>query len=85
MVKVKIYFFASIREKFGKKVLDFQVQKGSTVSQLISFGLTVPSLTVGLSPCKSNPIFPPLFIWAYALSNEIGRRQYFIYFITSLD
>ena len=36
MVKVKIYFFASIREKFGKKVLDFQVQKGSTVSQLIS-------------------------------------------------
>tara|TARA_B100000029_G_scaffold515015_1_gene620079 strand:+ start:311 stop:997 length:687 start_codon:yes stop_codon:yes gene_type:complete len=36
MINVKIYFFASIRENFGKKILDFQVQNGSTISQLIS-------------------------------------------------
>ena len=35
MINIKIYFFASIREKLGKKEISYQLEKDSSVSQLL--------------------------------------------------
>ena len=50
MVNIKIYFFASIREKLGKKEILYQLEKGSTVTQLLQL-LKVKFNLISVNDC----------------------------------
>ena len=50
MINIKIYFFASIREKLGKKEISYQLEKDSSVSQLLHL-LKIKFNLVGVNDC----------------------------------